>query len=333
MKLNTLLIGGVAALALASTPAFAQSTLTVNGFGNATDLPVWIAQQKGFFAKQGLTVEYQQTRGSVAQFQDIMAGKFEIMATLLDNVVGYAEQQGEVKLDPPSDVFVFMGSHAGVNSLVTPANIHGYADMKGGAVAVDALSTGYAFIVYSILEKNGLILGHDYKAIAVGGPQGRLDALKDGRAQAGLIATPMDLTVKAQGLSVLTDTVKALGPYQAGVYTARRSWAGTHRQELVGFTTAMIAAHRYIFDDKAGAIDVLRNHFPTLSAQDAESVYTTMTTQGGFDRDGKIDPAGAKTVLELRSRYSPAKVTLTDPGKYIDLSYYEQASARQAVPR
>lgn len=36
---------------------------------------------------------------------------------------------------------------------------------------------------------------------------------------------------------------------------------------------------------------------------------------------------GVKTVLELRSAYGEPKKELTDPMKYIDLSFYEEALA------
>ena len=32
-----------------------------------------------------------------------------------------------------------------------------------------------------------------------------------------------------------------------------------------------------------------------------------------------------KMVLELRSRYAEPKMTLSDPNRYIDLSYYDEA--------
>ena len=325
MKILAHAAGALLAFACAAGPALAQETIVVNGFGGAADLPVWVAQQKGFFAKEGLRVDYQRTRGSVAQFQDIMAGKFQIAATLLDNVVGYAERQGGVRLEPASDVFAFMGSHEGVNSLVTASAVRDYAGIKGGKVAVDAVATGYAFVLFAMLDKHGLALGRDYQALEVGGPPGRLAALKDGRAVAALMAPPADLAAKEQGYNLPTDTVKEIGPYQAGVYAARRAWADAHPQELVRFTRAMIAAHDYIFADKAGAIEVLRRHFPDMSPRTAESIYAVSIAPGGFQRGGLPSLDGVRTALDLRARYAPVKAALGAPAKYLDLSYYQRA--------
>ena len=36
---------------------------------------------------------------------------------------------------------------------------------------------------------------------------------------------------------------------------------------------------------------------------------------------------GVKTVLDLRSKYATPQKTLTDPSKYVDLTYYQKAFA------
>ena len=48
----------------------------------------------------------------------------------------------------------------------------------------------------------------------------------------------------------------------------------------------------------------------------------------GFFKDVRLDPKGMQTVLALRSKFSEAKRTLDDPGKYIDTSYRDKALAR-----
>jgi hypothetical protein len=38
---------------------------------------------------------------------------------------------------------------------------------------------------------------------------------------------------------------------------------------------------------------------------------------------------GIRTVLELRSKYGMPKKTLTDPMKYVDLTYYDKALGKK----
>ena len=48
----------------------------------------------------------------------------------------------------------------------------------------------------------------------------------------------------------------------------------------------------------------------------------------GLERKGRIDMAGAQTVLELRSEFGRPQKNLADPSKYIDETYYLKATSR-----
>ena len=54
-----------------------------------------------------------------------------------------------------------------------------------------------------------------------------------------------------------------------------------------------------------------------------------LADKGGLYRNLAPDAAGIRTVLALRSKYGTPQKTLTDPSKYVDLSYYEKASAKK----
>lgn len=55
-----------------------------------------------------------------------------------------------------------MGSDPGFLRLVTSPNVRSYADLRGKTLSVDALTTGYAFVLLEMLERNGLRLDRDY---------------------------------------------------------------------------------------------------------------------------------------------------------------------------
>ena len=64
---------------------------------------------------------------------------------------------------------------------------------------------------------------------------------------------------------------------------------------------------------------------PALARQ---SLGVLLHDGSGFFKDVRLDPKGMQTVLALRSKYSEAKRTLSDPGKYIDNSYRDKALAK-----
>jgi hypothetical protein len=49
---------------------------------------------------------------------------------------------------------------------------------------------------------------------------------------------------------------------------------------------------------------------------------------GGITRDARPDLAGIATVLALRSKYATPPKALSDPARYVDLTFYDKAFPR-----
>jgi ABC-type nitrate/sulfonate/bicarbonate transport system substrate-binding protein len=303
----------------------ALTTLDMITFGGASNLPLWLAQERGLFAREGLEIVLAATKGSIPQMQNMMAGKYQLAATSIDNVMAYAEGQGDVPIDT-FDLFAFAGVHSGLNSVVARPEITDYRDIQGKTVAVDALGTGYAFLLFRILADHGLVLGRDYRAISVGGGPERLDALRKGDAVAAVMAAPSNIEARNQGYRILADDAAvAVGSYQGSIYAARRSWAPAHEREILAFIRAVAAAHELVRSDRAGALDCLKRHLKTLSAADIGEVYAGLAGKGGLNRRAELNIAGIRTTMALRSDYAQPQKRLTDPMKYVDLAYHQKA--------
>src|SRR5258705_232379 len=126
--------------------------------------------------------------------------------------------------------------------------------------------------------------------------------------------------------------VDNLVAYQGTVGMARRGGAREHEAALVGFIRAYAQATDWLYDranrDVAEALLVanIRDMTPPLAKQAYDIL---LADKGGLYRNLAPDAAGIRTVLELRSKYGTPQKTLTDPVKYIDLSYYEKASVKK----
>jgi ABC-type nitrate/sulfonate/bicarbonate transport system substrate-binding protein len=60
-------------------------------FPGGFNWPIWVAQEKGYFAKGGIEVKLTPTPNSVFQLTGLIEGKFDIAATAIDNVIAYME--------------------------------------------------------------------------------------------------------------------------------------------------------------------------------------------------------------------------------------------------
>jgi ABC-type nitrate/sulfonate/bicarbonate transport system substrate-binding protein len=317
-----------AALALVVSfagPAPAQTKLTIVTFAGATNLPVWVALDKGFFAKEGLDVTQEITRGSVAATQGLMSGKYQFGTMALDNIVAAAEGIGDVQIDG-FDLVGIMGVHSGMNKIVTRPEIKSYTDIKGKVIASDALNSGYGLVLARILAMNGLKAQQDYTAISVGSGPNRLAAMKEGRAVAAALSAPDDIEAKKLGFNILGDATEIIGAYQGSAFVVRRAYAREHEKEVLGLIRAIVAATNYVFTNKAGAIAELKTHIKGMTDADLDAIYAQMTqTKGGLNRGARMNMDGVKMLLTLRNDLAGSGKKLSDPDKYVDLSYYAKA--------
>src|SRR5947207_4580872 len=96
MSLKGFLLGVL--VALAPLPADGQP-LRVMGFSGSSNWPIFVAQEKGLFARHGVEAGLMAAPGSATQLARLIEGRIEIAMTAMDNVVAYEE----------GDLFAFLG--------------------------------------------------------------------------------------------------------------------------------------------------------------------------------------------------------------------------------
>lgn len=320
----------LAAAANAQAPSAPLAPLRVLAFDGGWNLPIWAAQRQGFFEANGVSVQLAYTPTSGFLVGALFDGKADIAFALVDNVVAYQEGQGEAKIPDNPDLFVFMGGDGGFMSLVVANGIGSVRDLKGKTLSVDAMTTGFAFVARELVARSGLTES-DVTFVRAGGTATRYRDLVAGKHDATLLRTPFELLAKNRGFRELAGA-ESLGAYQGTVGIARRGWARDHEAPLVGFLKAYKAATDWLYDrgnrEIAEALLVanVRDMTPALAKQ---SYDLLLADKGGLSRDLVADPAGIRTVLELRSKYGLPQKVLADPLKYVDLMYYDKAFGKR----
>ncbi len=324
-----------AGVASASANGQELPEVTVNIFPGGFNWPSFVAREKGFFERNGIRVTLQATSNSVAQMTGLAEGKFDIAMTAVDNIVAYVEGQGEAPIGPQPEFFAFMGSDSGFLSLVVAPGIKSFGDLRGKTLSVDARTTGYAFVLFEMLARNGLSEG-DYAIEKVGGGALRWKALREGKQSGTLLSTPFNILAKQQQFVELAKATKVIGPYQGNVAATRRSWAKENRSKVIAFIRGYVQAIDWLYDkaNRDEAIRILQKNLPEMSPGLAQQSYDELLDpQGGFFRNGQVNLEGLRTVLALRSHYADPPKKLADPSKYYDSSYYNSAMRPRAGDR
>ena len=307
-----------------SKPTDTAAALKVIVFPNTTVLPLYVGETKGFFAQQNLAVERTVTPTSTFQITRLAAGEFDIAIGAFDNIVAYQEGQGAEILENP-DLFAFMGVARMNLQLVVQPDIQSYADLKGKALAVDAVSSGFVSVLRRMLELGGLGL-EDYELVPVG--TRRWETMKAGEHAGALMTDNFMSGDLSTGLRILDNSIDALPPYQSAVGSACRGWAAAHEDELIRFIRAYVACLDWIFDpaNRDEAARILADNRDGMSAQAAaNSVAQLVSGREGLTPKAALNMDAVQTVVDLRNRFGEPRKELAGPEPYLDLSYYQAA--------
>jgi ABC-type nitrate/sulfonate/bicarbonate transport system substrate-binding protein len=304
--------------------------LNVVVFPGGFNLPLWAAERQGFFEQNGIRVVLAPTPSSTFQMQGLAEGRFDIAMTAIDNVVAYQEGQGEAAIPEHPDLFAFMGADHGFLSLVGGHGVRAVAELKGRKLSVDAMTTGYAFVLRELLAKHG-IAESEVTFERAGGALGRFEALLKGAHAGTMLVTPFDLLAMNKGHVQLARAADALGAYQGVVAAARRSWARQNEASVVGYVRGWRAGVRFLYEpaNREAAEALLVANVPAMTPQLArQSLRVLLDDRSGFFRDPAVDMRGLATVLALRSKYGEPRRLLSDPAKYVDHAYVKKAEER-----
>ncbi len=210
------------------------------------------AQRLGLFEREGLEVEYALTHASTEQVRQLLAGDWDLAHTAVDNVMAYVDAENV-------DLFVFMVLELGLGQkLVLRPGLRSYDDLRGQDVGVDALTTGYAFVLRKMLALHGLAEG-DYRLLSVGGTGERATALIEGHIAGTLLAPPHEERAVRAGCTLLDPAARYFPMYPSITGAATRRWAQEHRGELEAYVRALYAGERWAADpsNRDRAIELL----------------------------------------------------------------------------
>ena len=306
--------------------------LIINVFPGAINLPLWVGAAHGLFAARNIETELVMTPNSVEQLTGLAAGKFDIAMTAIDNIIAYREKQGEVPADGDTDFFAFMGSDDAFLRLVVQPDIQSFEDLRGKILTVDALTTGFAFVLRRMLALNGIDEEKEIEWMSTGGVLQRWQAMMEHPEQKGTLqVTPFEVLGASKGHHILARASDILDSYQGLVGGARIAWARENAETLAGFIAAYLEAVDWCYapENREESLDLITANMPQMSREVANAACEVfLDPRTGFQRDGSFDMSGIQTVLDLRREYGPAPDDLHGPEHYIDTTYLEMARGR-----
>jgi ABC-type nitrate/sulfonate/bicarbonate transport system substrate-binding protein len=301
------------------------SVLRLIQFRAGYNLPVHVAGEMGYFARYGLQVDVTYTPGSQPLLEGLKAGQFEIGYATADDLVAEVERpHGQGVYEP--DLFLFMGLYSGLMSLVGAPHTRDIHSLRGQALAVDATTSGFVFVLHKMLHVRGFA-PEDYHVVAVGGWERRLHALLAGHCAATLLTPPYVGEALEAGCHLLARADEMMPVYQATCGIARRRWARENADLLVRYIRAYVEATRWCFDPqhRQACLGLLMRHHGITRSAAAQTLAALVDGKNGLSPNAELNLPGITVVLALRAVMGYLSHPVPSTEKYVDLSYYRRA--------
>ena len=288
--------------------------LLINVFN--IDAALAVGRAKGMFADQGLEADVMITPNSTDQMRGLGKDSWQIVSTAFDNVLGWSGREGA------EIVAVAQVARGNALPIYVRPEIKNWDDLRGKAMAVDAVDTAYALVLRRVLLAHGLEMDRgDYTLIAKGTTGYRLDSMIAKETWAGVLNPPWDAKAAAGGMVRFADHREVLPDYPGGVYAVERKWASENHALLLRYLRAWNEALRWCHaeENRDNAIRVVA---------EAEKIdeKAAVNRLRQLPRSGQLNLPGLQSVLDLRVQFKLTPPMGQELVKYYDESFYRETS-------
>ena len=174
-KIIVLLVIAIATTSSASR-LFAADKLRISYSAiNATQAFLWVAQEKGFFARHGLEGELLYINSGTMNIAALLGGSVQIAG---GGPVSIEARLRGVKLTILGNPLPWLASN-----LVVHPDIKGIPDLPGKLAGISRFGSSTDQGFRYLFRKNGLNVDRDLKMLQMGGDSSRVAALKTGTIQ------------------------------------------------------------------------------------------------------------------------------------------------------
>lgn len=320
MSTATIAFGAGAEL---SKVRFAQSGHT------AASWPIYIAQEKKIFEKNGIEFENIIIQGATNTTRAVLSETISLGRINPDYVIGAIEKGAKVR--------IIGGNMEKIPyDLMARSEIKSGAELKGKTIGVSTLTGGTTNMIEEVLLKGFKLKEGDYRYLVVGTSPERYAALKAGSVQATFMGPPFNFRARQDGFTKLITFHEILGPIQFTADFAHMNYLKSNRNEVVRYLKSMIEATNWLYDPKnkeeaiAIHMKILKSK-PDIAKQDYQYLVEEFQP---FPRNGAVNKAAMEKTIDLRAKegtYKGRKVPAYT--EFVDNSFIEEAQKLAGVKK
>lgn len=235
---------------MAAEPAMLQTT-AVYGVIATDPLYLWIAQDKGFFQKNGLKVDLTHIPTNQG-VQALIGGKV--------NFVTAGPQILEANLAGSDTVYIMSPVNAFVFSLYSQPGIANIKALAGKTFGATNKGTPSDIAAHMLLTKNGLKPDIDVKFVYLKEIPALVAALQQGVIDAALLTPPATLTARNLGLKELLNITELKIPFVQHAIGTTRSYISANPEVVRRFVRSAAEGLVFLRKNRADAVAIMSKY-------------------------------------------------------------------------
>jgi NitT/TauT family transport system substrate-binding protein len=249
-------------------------------------VPLYYAQEKGFFAQEGLDLQVLVVRGVIG-VSSLMSGEIDVTC--------HAGSGFSAALRGVPIKIISVTRERPIHELIVAPNVNSPAELKGKAIAVGSLDGTAAVMTRRILQAKGLDAQKDVHLLSMDTPA-RLQSLFSGRVAGAMMTPPSVYLAQDQGYRVFGRGRDYMRFLQTGVVTTDTNLK-QRREKLVRFLRVWNRALKFYQDNPELMMPFIQRRLGVKDAQHARRMYdddAPFILSGG-----RLTAEAAKEILEI----------------------------------
>jgi NitT/TauT family transport system substrate-binding protein len=301
-----------------SKPSVAQERMRIAWAGSTpSNTPIWVADQKGFFKKNGLNAEVIAISASTIVIQALLTGE-------VDFIIAPSATLVTSRLAGADTVMVSTNLPLFIDHIVSLGDITSVEQLKGKIGGVNRLGTTSDMTLRLALRRLGVDPEKDTKIIATGENPQRLAALARNLTQFTLLGEPLVKEAEKMGFRDLYDIGTLKIPYHVNAVVTREKTVKERRPFVIKVVRAFTEALHFIKTNKEETKALIAKNLKINDPEGLERAYRAYNA--AFPEVPYPNAEGVKTLLDDIAPRTP-KAATADPKSFVDMSLVQELEA------
>jgi NitT/TauT family transport system substrate-binding protein len=253
--------------------------------------PLWVAQDGGYFRREGLETELLYIGGGSLLIQSMLGADVQFAYGPSVPVVNAALHGADL-------VLIANTGNAMVFSIMARPEIKTPADLKGKKIGVTRLGGSTDLALDFALERWGLMRGRDVTVVQTGGMPESLAGIGSGALDASVLSPPSNFRAKKSGLRELVDVGQMGIVFPNTPLSTRRSTIRAQRETVLKFLRGFSFGLERLRSDRVFSMKVLSRYTRVSDPEILGELYQVYGVRHTGDPIPYVRPAGVEGILK-----------------------------------